>query len=71
MKMPFGKNKDEELTEIPKGYLRWLHSQKWLKGPLAAAVDEALGEKAPEDTAPENRGSPAKASHHRGSSPVP
>ena len=43
MKMPFGKHKDKELTEIPKGYLRWLRQQDWLSGWLAQAVDEALG----------------------------
>ena len=44
MKMPFGKHKDRELTEIPKGYLRWLRSQDWLGGWLANGVAEALGE---------------------------
>ena len=43
MKMPFGKHKDKELTEIPRGYLRWLRQQDWLGGWLARAVDEALG----------------------------
>ena len=43
MKMPFGKHKEKELTEIPKGYLRWLRQQEWLSGGLAQAVDEALG----------------------------
>lgn len=60
MKMPFGKHKDKELTEIPKNCLRWLHSQKWLNGPLAAAVDEALGGKAPEDTAPRKPWQPSE-----------
>ena len=48
MKMPFGKHKDKELKKIPKTYLRWLHKQEWLQGCLAAAVAEALGEKAPD-----------------------
>jgi hypothetical protein len=43
MKMPFGKYKDKELTEIPKSYLHWLSSQDWLGAWLALAVDEALG----------------------------
>ena len=43
MKMPFGKHKDRELTELPRGYLRWLRQQDWLGGWLAQAVDEALG----------------------------
>ena len=44
MKMPFGKHKDKELTEIPKGYLRWLRSQEWVGGWLANAAAEALSE---------------------------
>jgi len=43
MKMPFGKHKDKELTELPRGYLRWLRGQDWVSGWLAQAVDEALG----------------------------
>jgi len=42
MKMPFGKHKDKELTEIPKGYLRWLRTQDWVGGWLANAVDQVL-----------------------------
>jgi hypothetical protein len=42
MKMPFGKFKDKELTEIPEAYLRWLRTQEWLGGWLANAVDEVL-----------------------------
>jgi Putative quorum-sensing-regulated virulence factor len=48
MKMPFGKHEDKELTEIPKGYLRWLRSQDWLSACLSNAVAEALGEPVPE-----------------------
>jgi len=55
MKMPFGKHKDKDLTEIPKGYLRWLRSQDWVAGWLAQSVDEVLngnpavdGQEAPE-----------------------
>ena len=43
MKMPFGKHKDKEVSEIPRGYLRWLRRQDWLGGWLEQAVDEALG----------------------------
>lgn len=50
MKMPFGKHKGKELTEIPKGYLHWLRSQDWLNGWLKNAVAEALGEPVPQKT---------------------
>jgi uncharacterized protein (DUF3820 family) len=30
MKMPFGKYKDVELTEVPQPYLCWLRRQEWL-----------------------------------------
>jgi hypothetical protein len=43
MKMPFGKYKDKELTEIPKGYLRWLSRQDWVGDWLTSAVAETLG----------------------------
>jgi hypothetical protein len=43
MKMPFGKYKGQELTEIPRVYLHWLRSQEWVGSWLAKAVDEALG----------------------------
>jgi hypothetical protein len=43
VKMPFGKYENRELTRIPKTYLRWLRTQNWLGGWLAAGVDEALG----------------------------
>jgi uncharacterized protein (DUF3820 family) len=43
MKMPFGKHKDKDLSEIPKPYLRWLRGQEWIGGWLAYALDEALG----------------------------
>jgi uncharacterized protein (DUF3820 family) len=39
MKMPFGKHKGKELTEIPKKYLQWLRQQDWLGGWLAQGVD--------------------------------
>lgn len=44
MKMPFGKHKDKDLAEIPKGYLRWLTRQEWVGAWLLHAVAEALGE---------------------------
>jgi hypothetical protein len=43
MRMPFGRFKNKELTDIPRSYLQWLRSQDWLGGWLALAVDEALG----------------------------
>jgi hypothetical protein len=42
MKMPFGKHKGKELTEIPKGYLRWLRNQDWVGAWLVDGVDEVL-----------------------------
>ena len=44
MKMPFGKHKDKELSEVPKRYLRWLRSQEWIGGWLATAVDQMLSD---------------------------
>jgi len=43
VKMPFGKFKDKELTEIPEAYLRWLRQQEWLGPWLANAIDDVLG----------------------------
>jgi len=49
MKMPFGKYKDMELTEIPKGYLRWLRSQDWVGAWLVNAMGQVLdGKQTPE-----------------------
>jgi uncharacterized protein (DUF3820 family) len=42
MKMPFGKHQGKDLTEIPKGYLRWLRRQDWVGGWLVHAVDQVL-----------------------------
>ncbi len=58
--MPFGKHKDKEMAEIPKDYLRWLHSQKWLRPDLATAVAEALGENASESAAPRKPWQPSE-----------
>ena len=44
MKMPFGKYKDKELTEIPKTYLRWLSRQEWVGAWLLYSIGETLGE---------------------------
>jgi hypothetical protein len=46
MKMPFGKHKGKELTEIPRGYLRWLQGNIELSGWLAHGVSQALVGKA-------------------------
>jgi hypothetical protein len=54
MKMPFGKHKDKELTEIPRGYLRWLRSQDWVAGWLANGMDQVLnGEPEPQPSSDE------------------
>ena len=45
MKIPFGKYQDQELTEIPKHYLRWLRSQKWVGGWLVKEIDDVLNGK--------------------------
>lgn len=42
MRMPFGKHKDEELTDIPKSYLCWLRRQEWLGAWLAKEIDSVL-----------------------------
>jgi hypothetical protein len=42
MKMPFGKYQDQDLTEIPKQYLRWLRNQKWLGAWLVQEIDAVL-----------------------------
>jgi hypothetical protein len=42
MRMPFGRYLDVELTEIPKPYLRWLRTQKWLGAWLVKEVDNVL-----------------------------
>jgi uncharacterized protein (DUF3820 family) len=47
MKMPFGKHKGKELTEIPKGYLRWLRRQDWVGDWLVNGVDQVLDGKQP------------------------
>ena len=40
-RMPFGKHKDEFLSDIPSDYLQWL-SEQTLSEPLKSLVDEAL-----------------------------
>jgi hypothetical protein len=40
--MPFGKHKDQDLTEIPKSYLCWLRRQEWLGEWLAKETDSVL-----------------------------
>jgi uncharacterized protein (DUF3820 family) len=52
MKMPFGKYKDVELTEVPHPYLRWLRGQEWLGAWLGKAIDEILTgeEQQPDET---------------------
>jgi putative quorum-sensing-regulated virulence factor len=40
--MPFGKYQDQELTEIPKQYLRWLRRQPWLGAWLVKEIDLVL-----------------------------
>jgi hypothetical protein len=48
MRMPFGKHKGVELTEVPRPYLQWLRRQEWLRGWLAQAIDDLLtGDEAP------------------------
>jgi hypothetical protein len=42
MRMPFGKYRDLELTEVPKPYRRWLRSQQWLGAWLVKEIDAAL-----------------------------
>jgi hypothetical protein len=42
MRMPFGKHVGEELTEIPRQYLRWLRTQPWLGGWLVKEIDAVL-----------------------------
>jgi hypothetical protein len=42
VKMPFGKYKDVELSDVPKPYLRWLRSQQWLGVWLFKEIDAAL-----------------------------
>ena len=43
MKLPFGKHKGEELSDVPRGYLRWLHQKASLRGRLLWEVEERLG----------------------------
>lgn len=47
--MPFGKHKGKEVSEVPKGYLRWLRKNADLFGSLASEVDAVLGEEPPVD----------------------
>ena len=42
MRMPFGKYADQELTEVPKQYLRWLRTQQWVGGWLVKEIDDVL-----------------------------
>lgn len=44
MRMPFGKFKGYPVSELPREYLEWLQSNVDLRGRLASAVAEALGE---------------------------
>ena len=42
MEMPFGKFKGQEISEIPKGYLRWLENNTALRGAVADEVYDVL-----------------------------
>lgn len=43
MKMPFGKFKGVEVSDLPEDYLLWLDEEVKLFGPLKRAVESALG----------------------------
>ena len=43
MKMPFGKYKGQELTEIPPDYLEWVTKNLTLTGDLADEIYRVLG----------------------------
>jgi len=34
MKLTFGKYKDQDTTDVPLGYLKWLEEQDWLSDSL-------------------------------------
>ncbi len=38
MEMPFGKHRGKEITEIPRGYLKWLENNVTIQGELAEEV---------------------------------
>lgn len=42
MKMPFGKHKGTPISDVPRGYLRWLHRKGGLHQDLALSVKEVL-----------------------------
>jgi len=44
MVMPFGKYEGKDLTEIPKRYLQWLRTQKWVAAWLVREIDNALSD---------------------------
>lgn len=46
--MPFGKHKGKEVSEVPKGYLRWLLNNGELYGSLASEIASVLGEESSE-----------------------
>jgi len=43
MKMPFGKYKGQELTEIPPDYLAWVTNNLTITGDLADEIYRVLG----------------------------
>jgi hypothetical protein len=43
MKMPFGKHKGRELTEIPPDYLEWIATNLTITGDLADEIYRVLG----------------------------
>lgn len=50
MKMPFGKYRDWELTDVPKHYLQWLRRQQWVGAWLVKEINDVLdGNVAPSD----------------------
>jgi hypothetical protein len=43
MKMPFGKHKGQELSEIPPDYLQWITDNLTIAGDLADEIYRVLG----------------------------
>jgi len=49
MRMPFGKHRGEELSQIPADYLEWLLSLSDLRNSLRQAVAHELGQRQTEE----------------------
>lgn len=42
MKLNFGKHKDEDITDIPTRYLKWLEEQDWIDESLRRELNHEI-----------------------------